>query len=162
MSSRRELLSALAGAAGGIGLAGGLVHAQGQAPESGKPHEHGGSMKTCYDACSECARVCNHAFHHCLAQAGQGKAVHARMAQMVADSRRLLRVIGRNDLPWQHAHGDLVRRMRGSLSSLCPGCATSSDAEMKSCAESCERCEESCRNMIKTMKADSTAPASRQ
>jgi hypothetical protein len=157
MLRRRELLGAIAGGAAGMGLLTGLSHADSQVSDEGK-HEHSPIMKACCDTCAECAKACNRAFHHCVTQAAMGKAVHAKMAQMVADCGAFCGL-----------SSEMIARGSALMALSCRACAdacrrcaeecavAATDAEMKMCIESCERCEESCRNMLKAMGADKPA-----
>jgi len=161
MWRRRELLGALAGGATGMVLVADLARADGQPASDGK-HEHSAIMTACCDTCSECAKACNRAFHHCLAQAIEGKAIHAKMAQMVADCAAFCAL-----------SAEMISRGSSLMALSCRACAeacrrcaqecaaAAADAEMKTCIESCERCEESCRNMLKAMGADAATPRSR-
>jgi len=153
MLRRRELLGALAGGAAGMSLVAGALEAHGQ-PSEGKL-EHGALMKACCDTCAECAKVCNHAFHHCVVQASLGKATHAKMAQIAADCAAFCTL-----------SAELIARDSTLMALSCRACAEAcrqcadacalTDPDMKACVESCQRCEESCRNMLKTMGAEAS------
>jgi hypothetical protein len=156
MMRRRELLGAVAGGAAGMSLMAGAIEAFGQPSEGHQ--EHSAIMKACCDTCAECAKACNHAFHHCLVQASQGKANHAKMAQMAADCGAFCAL----SAEMISRHSSLMALSCHACADACRRCAdecaaAASDAEMKACIESCERCEESCRNMLKTMGVDHPA-----
>ncbi len=117
MWRRRELLGAIAGGTAAIGLVGELARAQTQTP-GGTKHEHGPIMKACCDACDECAKACNRAFHHCLAQAALGKTIHAKMAQMVADCAAFCTL-----------SAEMISRESSLMALSC-----------RACADACQRC----------------------
>ena len=80
---RRELLGILgAGAVGLTALSGREAVAQGTSAKFDAVH------KECLDACSECARSCDMAFHHCTMQVAEGKRDHAKPLQFLSHQPR--------------------------------------------------------------------------
>ena len=158
MWRRREVLGALGtGAAGLAFVASKTEVAAGQSGEDDP--KHAGMRNSCCDACGECAKACNKAFHHCVEQAAAGKSRHAKMAQIVADCAAFCAL-----------SAEMINRQSAMMVSSCRACAEvcrqcaqecqtfDTDLDMKICLDACERCEESCRNMVKAM---GTEPAAR-
>jgi hypothetical protein len=150
MWKRRELLCALATGAAGLSVVGSRADAA-QAGSGDDEHKHAAIMKTCCDICSDCAKACNKAFHHCLTQAALGKQQHAKMAQTVVDCADFCalsaKLISRESA--------MMALSCGACADACQRCAQEcaalADPEMKECLAACTRCEESCRNMLKAM-----------
>ena len=115
--------------------------------------KHAGMRKSCCDACGECAKACNKAFHHCVEQAQPA----SRPRQDGSDRGRLrgLLCVVRGD-----DHRDKARMMAFRRCALVPTHAGSFSTGMRdirhrygyeNCLDACQRCEESCRNMVKAM-----------
>ena len=148
MWTRRNLIGSAAAAATGIALAGSRANAQNPA---GGDQAHSDAMwKMCCNTCDDCAKACNKAFHHCVTQAGMGKAPHARTAQITADCAAFCelsaQMLARNSV--------LAMLSCQACADACKRCAQEcesfdSDLEMKMCVQECQRCEESCRKMLK-------------
>jgi len=151
MWRRREILSALATGAAGVALAANRTDAADDGSSEGDA-KHKAMMKSCCDACGECARACNTAFHHCVEQAAGGKLPHARMAQITADCAAFCELSAK----LISRHSTLMPLSCRACADACRRCAQDcatldTDLEMKTCVDACSRCEESCRNMVKTM-----------
>ena len=75
---RRELLGVLGATAAGLAIAGGA-----RAARAG--HDKEDIHEKCADACSDCEKECNQAFHHCYKQVASGKAGHAKAMHLCVD-----------------------------------------------------------------------------
>jgi len=153
MWRRRELLAVLGTGAAGLSI---MANRSEAASEEGHAHghdsKHAGMLKACEEACGHCEATCEATFHHCITLAAEGKAQHAKMAQMVADCGAFCALsaamIGR--------HSSLMVTSCRACAEACHRCAeecASADADemMKACITACQRCEESCRSMVRAM-----------
>jgi len=158
MWNRRELLGVLGTGAAGLALLTNRSEAGDEqvAPAADGHHAHDGPhsamMKECAEACGHCEAACNEAFHHCVAQAGAGKAEHARMAQMVIDCAAFCNL----SATLITRHSPLMVESCRACEAACRQCAehcshSASDEVMKNCVEACKKCEESCRKMVAAM-----------
>ncbi len=153
MLRRRELLGALA--TGAAALSASIAANASEFVAGDDPPKSDAMLKTCCSTCSECARVCDQTFHHCLAQAALGKAPYLKVAQVVADCGEFCALSAR-----------LIARQSTLMPLSCRACADAcrrcaeecrafdTDLEMKVCLDECERCEKSCRSMLKSMGAE--------
>jgi len=154
MWKRREILSALATGAAGVAFAANRTDAADDDPGEGAA-KRAATMKTCYDACVECAEACNNAFHHCLEQAAGGKLPNAKITQITADCAAFCAL-----------SAQMISRRSTLMALSCQGCADAcrrcardcdtidTDLALKICLDACQRCEESCRNMVNTIGAE--------
>jgi len=156
MWRRRELLGVLGTGAAGLTALATRAEAQtvDDAKHKGHAHDprHAQMLRECEEACGHCEAKCNEMFHHCISLAAEGKAQHAKMAQMVVDCAAFCTLsaalIGR--------HSPLMIESCRACGEACRRCAQecgSSDADdmMRACIAACRRCEESCRNMVRAM-----------
>jgi len=147
MWTRRKLIEAAALGTTGLVLAPGRSSAQAAARGE---HDHQDPMwKACADVCAECAKACNRAFHHCVSLAAAGKAEHARMAQVAADCADFCGLSSE----MLSRSSTLALLSCAACADACKMCAQEFDShnssdEMKTCAQECWRCEESCRKMV--------------
>jgi len=158
MWNRRELIGVMGTGAAGLALLSRRSEAGDEqiAPAAGQQHSHdprhSAMLKECAEACGHCEAACNEAFHHCVAQAGAGKAEHARMAQMVIDCAAFCSL----SAAMIARHSALMVESCRACAEACRRCAeecssSGSDEHTKNCVAACKRCEESCRNMVKAM-----------
>lgn len=150
MWKRREVLGALALGTAGVTIAAERTEAADDPSEGDAKHK--AAMKSCCDACGECAEACNKTFHHCTQQAAAGKAAHARIAQITADCAAFCTL----SAEMIARHSALMVFSCRACADACRRCASEcgtfdTDMDMKVCVEACKRCEESCRNMVKAM-----------
>jgi len=153
MWRRRELLAVLGTGAAGLSIMANRSEAAAEEGHArGHDSKHATMMKACEEACGHCEATCEATFHHCIMLAAEGKAQHAKMAQMVADCGAFCALsaamIGR--------HSSLMVTSCRACAEACHRCAAecaSPDADemMKACITACQRCEESCRNMVRAM-----------
>jgi len=154
MWRRREILGALATGAAGVAFAANRTDAADDGP-SERAAKSAATMKSCFDACGECAEACNKAFHHCLEQAAAGKLPHAKMAQVTADCAAFCTL-----------SAEMISRRSTLVALSCQGCADAcrrcaqdcetfdTDLVMKICLDACKHCEEYCRKMVQTMETE--------
>jgi hypothetical protein len=156
---RRELLGVLgAGAVGLTALSGREALAQAATAKLDAVH------KECLDACSECAKSCDMAFHHCTMQVAEGKREHAKPLQYAIDCSGFCALSACN-----------IARHSPLMAYSCESCAEACKAtlavvskfdsdEMKAAAKSLTRCEKACLAMVEAMghhhheQSTSTAP----
>lgn len=156
---RREMLGAFGVA--GLGLiAAGATDAR-AADDQDHHHHMDKAHEDCLKECGECAKECNMMAHHCMDKicAGEGPLkVHARAHTMAMDCQAFCvlsaTMIARSS--------DLMVYSCESCAEACRCCAAEcekaqDDSVMKACAAKCRECERSCRQMVKSMKAKTTA-----
>ncbi len=140
---RRELLGALGAAAGLASVAAGEAHAD----QEGKDNIH----EQCAEACFDCEKMCNHAFHHCFKQVQGGKLDHAKAMQMCVDCGEVCSTAGR-----------MVARMSPLMVHTCLACAECCDDCIAACEKvdapdikvfvaALRKCGKTCREMVKAM-----------
>ena len=156
MWTRRKLIGTVATGAAGFAVVAQRTEAQ-NASGIGE-NQHNVMTKTCCDTCGDCAKACNKAFHYCLTQAAAGKREHTRMAAMVADCAAFCAL-----------SSELLARSSSLMLLSCRACADAcarcaaecasfdADLDMKMCLQECQRCEDSCRKMVKAMEGDRPA-----
>lgn len=150
MWNRRELLGVVGTGAAGLAL----LTNRSEAGDDKDHHAAGHStnmLKECAEACGHCEAACNEAFHHCISQAGTGKAEHARMAQMVIDCAAFCTLSAAMIARHSPLMVDSCRACEEACRKCAQECASASHDVMKSCVESCKKCAESCHNMVKAM-----------
>jgi hypothetical protein len=153
MWRRREVISMLGPAAAGLAFMPNRASAHALDGQAGQhDSRHSEVLKNCEEACGHCEATCNTTFHHCITQAGTGKARHAAMAQMVADCATFCNLAA-----------TMIARASPLSVESCRACAEAcrrcaqecgngqADELMSTCVTSCRRCEESCRGMIRAM-----------
>ena len=152
MWRRRKLIGTVGNRATGFAVATNRTKRPGGHPSEDGP-QHAAMRKSCCDTCADCAKACNKAFHHCVTRPPAGKPQHAKMAQIVSRLRGLLCSFLRDAAPKQHHDGMLAARPVPTPAGAAPGMRTRSIAisNMKTCVQECQRCEDSCRKMVKTM-----------
>lgn len=145
---RRELLGVLGATAAGLtAVTGGRVGAQ----EEKARHAHGDIHERCAEACVDCEKMCNHAFHHCFQQVKAGKQEYARAMQLCVDCGDVCSTAGK-----------LVARMSPMMAHTCRACAECCDdccaacekldaPDIKEFVASLRKCAEACREMVKAM-----------
>ncbi len=154
--NRREILGVLgAGAAGLTALSAGEAAAQ-QGKEHA--HHHDKTHEDCLKACGDCAKACDETFHHCVMMVGEGKKEHAKSVQLLSDCAGFCAL----SACMIAKHSPLMMHSCMACAEACKETAAEvgkfdSDA-MKDAVKMLNRCEESCRNMVKAMK-DHRAPS---
>ncbi len=154
---RRELLGVLGATAAGLAAAtGGSAFGQ-----DAKAHDHahgeGDIHARCADACTECEKMCNQAFHHCFKQVQAGKLGHAKAMHMCVDCGDVCGTAGK-----------LVARMSPLMTHTCRACAECCEACIAECEKlddpgvkefvaSLRACARSCREMVEAMGGDKAA-----
>jgi hypothetical protein len=151
MWKRRELLGALGtGAAALALLPKSTVTAKTGLDDNDA--KNAAMQHSCAEACGDCAKACNKAYHYSLEQASAGKSRHAKIARTLIDCAAFC------DLS-----ATLISRQSTLMGLSCRACADAcrrcaqecesfdTELDMKICFDACQRCEESCRNMVKAM-----------
>ena len=143
---RRELLGVLgAGAVGLTALSGREALAQQASAKLDDVH------KECLEACSDCARACEMAFHHCTMQAAEGKRDHAKPLHYAVDCAGFCALAACN-----------IAKHSPLMAYSCEACAEACKAtlavvskfdsdEMKAATKALTRCEKACTAMIEAM-----------
>ena len=118
--------------------------------------------KECLEACGDCAKACDMAFHHCYTQVAEGKRDHAKPLHYVADCAGFCALSACNIAK----HSPLMVHSCESCAEACKATlavvSQFDSEEMKATAKSLERCEKSCRAMVAGMgheHHDHSAPA---
>ena len=141
---RRELLGILGATAAGLAVTGGTRQAR-AGQDRDDIHER------CAEACSDCEKECNQAFHHCYKQVASGKAGHAKAMHLCVDCGEVCSTAAK-----------LVARMSPLMVHTCRACAECCDAclveceklndpEMREVLDSLKKCAAICREMVKVM-----------
>jgi hypothetical protein len=143
---RREMLGMLGvGAVGLTALSGREALADDAGPKMDSAH------KECLEACSDCARACDMAYHHCLMQVAEGKRDHAKPLRFASECAGFCALSACN-----------IAKMSPLMTFSCEACAEACKAtlaviskfdsdEMKAAAKDLARCEKSCRAMVEAM-----------
>ncbi len=147
---RREMLGIMgAGAVGMAAISGGEARAQ-QADHAKLDAVH----KECLEACSDCAKSCDMAFHHCYTQVAEGKREHAKPLHFVADCAGFCALAACNIAK----HSPLMVHSCESCADACKATLAVVEKfdspEMKDTAKALARCEKSCRAMLAAMGHD--------
>ncbi len=148
---RREMLGMMgAGAAGLTALSAGAARAQ--APHAAHDHAQLSAIhKECLEACGDCARSCDMAFHHCYTQVAEGKREHAKPLHYFADCAGFCALSACN-----------IAKHSPLMALSCTACAEAcketlavvskfDSPEMKDATKALQRCEKSCRAMVAEM-----------
>lgn len=139
---RRELLGVLGATAAGLTA---VMGGGASASSPDKAHED------CLKACSDCAKTCDHTFHHCYLQVAEGKRDHAKALHLASDCAAFCSLAA----CMIAKHSPLMAHSCEACAEACKACAAECDKisspEMKACAESCRDCETACRAMVKKM-----------
>jgi hypothetical protein len=141
---RREMLGAVGFTTAGL-VAATVAEARADDRPAGDIHEK------CAEACVNCEKQCNQAFHHCFKQVSAGKQAHAKAMHLCVDCSDLCGTAGK-----------LVARMSPLMTFACRACAEScdacivecetfSDTQMQDTVEALRKCAKSCREMIQAM-----------
>jgi hypothetical protein len=146
---RREMLGVMgAGAVGLTALSGREAVAQAPSSSSQLDSIH----KECLEACSDCARACDMAFHHCVTQVAEGKREHAKPLQYFADCAGFCGLAACNIAK----HSPLMAFSCESCGDACKATlavvnsSAESEAE-KAAIKALTRCEKSCTAMVEAM-----------
>ena len=143
---RREMLGMLgAGAVGLTALSGQEALAQGASARLDDVH------KECLEACSECARACDMAFHHCTMQVAEGKREHAKPLHYAIDCSGFCALSACN-----------IAKHSPLMAYSCEACAEACKSthavlskfdseEMKAATKALARCEKACLAMVEAM-----------
>lgn len=143
---RREMLGVLGvGAVGLAAMSGREAVAQGASSQLDSVH------KECLEACSDCAKACDMAYHHCLMQVAEGKRDHAKPLRYAADCAGFCALASCNIAKHSplmafscDACGDACKETLAVLSKF------DSD-EMKAAVKALTRCEKACEAMVEAM-----------
>jgi hypothetical protein len=141
---RRELLGILGATAAGLAVTGGARQAR---AGQGRDDVH----ERCAEACSDCAKECNRAFHHCYEQVASGKVGHAKAMHLCVDCGEVCSTAAK-----------LVARISPLMVHTCRACAECCDAcfieceklndpEMREVLDSLKKCAAVCREMVKVI-----------
>ena len=155
MMNRREVFGVL-GAAGLSALAAGEAAAQ--AHEHEHAHHHDKTHEECLKACGDCAKSCDETFHHCYLMVADGKKEHAKSLHLLSDCAGFCAL----SACMIAKHSPLMIHSCLACAEACKETAAEvgkfDSPEMKDAVKALERCEASCREMVKAMK-DHRAPA---
>jgi len=143
---RRELLGMLG--AGTVGLAA-MSGREAEAQEFA--HKMDAVHKECLEACGDCAKACDMAFHHCVMQVAEGKREHAKPLHYFADCSGFCALSACN-----------IAKQSPLMAYSCEACGDACKAtlavvskfdspEMKAATKALERCEKSCVAMVEAM-----------
>lgn len=143
---RREMLGMLgAGAIGLTAMSGREALAEDECCKMDAVH------KECLEACADCAKTCDMTYHHCLMLVAEGKKEHARPLQFVADCAGFCALSACNIA----RHSPLMAHSCSACAEACKDTravvAKFDSEEMKAAAKALEKCEKSCRAMVKSM-----------
>jgi len=122
--------------------------------EGDHAHEHGKGHQDCLKNCTECAKSCDHAFHHALLQLGEGKKILARTVQLLADCAKFcgLAACTISD------HSPVMDHACEACAEVCKETAEACEAcdieEVKVAVRSLRACEQSCRAMVPGSRGD--------
>jgi hypothetical protein len=143
---RREMLGMLGvGAAGLAVLSGREAVAQESSSKLDSVH------KECLEACSDCAKACDMAFHHCVMQVAEGKRDHAKPIQYFADCAGFCGLSACNIAK----HSPLMAYSCDACGDACKATlavvSKFDSEEMKAATKALIRCEKSCTAMVEAM-----------
>jgi hypothetical protein len=143
---RREMFGLMgAGAVGLAALSG--READAQEPASRLDNVH----KECLEACSDCARACDMAFHHCTMQVAEGKRDHAKPLHLAIDCAGFCALAACNIAK----HSSLMAYSCDACGSACKATlavvSKFDSEEMKVAAKALARCEKACIAMVDAM-----------
>ncbi len=142
---RRELLGVLGATTAGLATVAGASSAR--AAQGGKDKIH----EECAEACFDCEKACNHAFHHCFKEVEAGKRDHAKAMHLCVDCGDVCSTAGK-----------LVARMSPLMVHTCRACAECCDdciaacekldaPDIKAFVATLRKCAKSCREMVQAM-----------
>jgi hypothetical protein len=98
--------------------------------------------------CSECAKACDHAFHHALLQLAEGKEVPARAVQLLADCAKSCGL----SACMIADHSPVMDHACEAWAEVCKetaeACEKCDFEEMKEAVKRLRTCEKSCRSML--------------
>jgi hypothetical protein len=146
---RREMLGMLG--AGALGLSALSANADDEKCDTScceldKVHED------CLKMCAKCAKVCDQTFHHCYLELSRGKKEHAKALHLVSDCAGFCGL-----------SACMIAKHSPLMAYSCTACAeackaTAAEVEkfdsetMKAAAKKLHDCEQSCREMVASMK----------
>jgi len=142
---RREMLGMLG--AGAVGL----TALSGREAVAADPKMMDAVHKECLEACSDCAKACDMAFHHCYMEVAEGKREHAKPLHYAADCAGFCALSACN-----------IAKQSPLMAYSCESCAEAckatlavigqfDSAEMKTATKALERCEKACHAMLASM-----------
>ena len=142
---RRELLGVLGATTAGLLAVGGTSEAR--AAQGGEKNIH----EQCAEACFDCEKMCNHAFHYCFKEVEAGKKEYLKAIHLCVDCGDVCSTSGK-----------LVARMSPLMVHTCRACAESCDdciaacemldaPDIKEFVASLRKCSETCREMVQAM-----------
>lgn len=123
---------------------------QGNTDEKAEHKEHGGAMRACAKACSDCQRECDSCATHCAHQLHEGKKEHLTTLMTCQDCANFCgtaaQIVSRG--------GPFARLVCEGCAEACSRCGKAcenfpDDKHMKQCAKECRKCEKACRDMVK-------------
>jgi hypothetical protein len=107
--------------------------------------------KECLEACGECAKACDMAYHHCLTMVAAGKAEHAKPLQYMGDCSGFCGLSACNIA----RHSPLMAYSCAACADVCKATlavvSQFDSVEMKAVAKELKRCEASCHAMLTEM-----------
>jgi len=149
--NRREVLGAI-----GVGAASLTAFSARRAAgdEGEHAHEPGNEHLECLKNCSECAKTCDHAFHHALRELGEGKKIPARTVQLLSDCAKFCGL----SACMIADHSQLMDHSCAACAEACKKTAEACEAceveVVKRAVKSLRECEKSCRSMVASMRGE--------
>jgi len=154
---RRSMLGLMG--AGAVGLAATPALADDKDKNEGKAKAHGHHAhdrihKECLDACGDCARACDEAFHHCYMEVAEGKREHARSLHLVSDCAGFCSLsaclIAKHSPLMAHSCESCARACADTMAET----SKFDSPEMKAVTKALKHCEATCKAMVEAMKKD--------
>lgn len=146
---RRAMLGMMGVGTVGVALGGNEAFAADEHDQHKMMHDK--IHEACLKACSDCAKACDEAFHHCVMMVGQGKKEHALSVQLLSDCAGFCSL-----------SACMIAKHSPLMAYSCSACAeackvTAAEVgkfdmpEMKMAAKMLIACEKSCREMVAAM-----------
>jgi hypothetical protein len=143
----RPTFAGLLGLAIALPLTAGAV---GTAQDKPAHDQHAAAFLDCAKVCNDCQRQCDSCARHCALLVAEGKKDHLETLGTCTDCADICATAAR-----------IVSRQGPFSAGICEGCARAcdacgaacdkfkDDAHMKACADSCRKCAQACRDMVK-------------
>lgn len=148
---RRSMLGMMG--AGAVGLTAFSAAKADDEKDTHKGHSgHDKIHEECLDACGDCAKACDEAFHHCYTQVAEGKKEHARSLHLVSDCAGFCSL-----------SACMIARHSPLMAHSCDACAQAcadtlaetskfDSPEMQAVTKALKHCEATCKAMVAAMK----------
>ncbi len=122
------------------------------AQDKHKGHQgHDKIHQDCLQACGDCAKACDEAFHHCYMQVAEGKREHARSLHLVSDCAGFCALSACTIAK----HSPLMAYSCDACAKACADTVAETSKfdspEMRAVTKSLKHCEETCKAMVAAM-----------